>query len=499
MTQLTVGEKPALPVVTRREGAGRADALDALRELAILAMALSGLLPFGKATDGTYLPGWMYHAQVPPPLHQFNPDLPGLTWVDLVFPFFLFSLGAAIPLALARRIEAGEPSWRLAWHAVKRYGLLIAFAIYVQHIAPGVLARTPDAKTWLTALLGFGLLFPALARLPRAWPMSAQVVVRAVGWGGATALLLTHPFRDGQGFDPLRNDIIIVVLANVALSGTLLWLASRGNGALRLAFMLGLLALRLSHESADWLRTAWSWEGVPGPVGPYLNAYLRVYYQQYLLIVLPGTMAGDLLLEWLSRRGADERPTWLPERYAGIAALLLGLNVLLLCGLQARWQPGTTVAAAGACAAGALLFHAPGSTFERLVRRLFGWGVLWLLVGLLFEPYEGGIKKDHATVSYYFVTSGLASFALVLFSVLLDVFRLRRVLGLLIHSGQNPMIAYAGVRSLLAPLVGLTGIEAAVPKLFAAPWPRALYGGLKTLLLAGIVSGFTRARVYWRT
>ena len=60
----------------------RADALDALRGLAVLAMVLSGTI--ARKT----LPAWMYHAQLPPPDHIFNNKLPGLTWVDLVFPFF---------------------------------------------------------------------------------------------------------------------------------------------------------------------------------------------------------------------------------------------------------------------------------------------------------------------------------------------------------------------------------------------------------------------------
>lgn len=42
----------------------RFEALDALRGLAILMMVLSGTIPF----DGA-LPGWMYHAQLPPPDH----------------------------------------------------------------------------------------------------------------------------------------------------------------------------------------------------------------------------------------------------------------------------------------------------------------------------------------------------------------------------------------------------------------------------------------------
>jgi predicted acyltransferase len=82
----------------------RALSLDALRGLAILMMVLSGVVPY------RVLPDWMYHAQLPPPTHAFDPTLAGLTWVDLVFPMFLFAMGAAIPMALSRRLEKGISS-----------------------------------------------------------------------------------------------------------------------------------------------------------------------------------------------------------------------------------------------------------------------------------------------------------------------------------------------------------------------------------------------------
>src|SRR5271154_609810 len=89
----------------------RAFALDALRGLAILAMLLSGQMPFGEHV----LPSWMYHAQEPPPTFQWNGSLPGISWVDLVFPFFLFSMGAAFPLALSKRMENGTSNFKLLW------------------------------------------------------------------------------------------------------------------------------------------------------------------------------------------------------------------------------------------------------------------------------------------------------------------------------------------------------------------------------------------------
>ena len=53
--------------------------LDALRGFAILTMVLSGSIIYSEI-----MPAWMFHAQVPPPKHIFDPSIPGITWVDLV-------------------------------------------------------------------------------------------------------------------------------------------------------------------------------------------------------------------------------------------------------------------------------------------------------------------------------------------------------------------------------------------------------------------------------
>ena len=70
----------------------RALTIDLLRGVAIIGMVLSGQILWNAE-----LPAWMFHAQVPPPEFRFDPTVPGITWVDLVFPFFLFSMGAAFP------------------------------------------------------------------------------------------------------------------------------------------------------------------------------------------------------------------------------------------------------------------------------------------------------------------------------------------------------------------------------------------------------------------
>ena len=359
-------------------------------------MILSGQLPFGEKA----LPAWMYHAQVPPPEHKWVATLPGITWVDLVFPFFLFALGAAIPLALTRRLEQGSPKWKVALFIAERGVLLAFFALYVEAIRPYVITEHPSTATWLIALLGFVLLFPVLTRLPGSWAAGWRWGIRIGGWVGVAGLLALLRYPEGKGFSLSRSDIIIVVLANMAVFGALVWWLTRKNLLLRLGVLGVLVAVRLSNMPQPiegWVSDLWRWSPVPW--------IYRLYYLQYLFIVVPGTIAGDLLLQWM--RGSDERSSvgsggreaWTVFRLGTIVALMLCLPVLLVVGLKARWLVGTTLFTFALCALAWWLMSKPSNGTERLFHTLFNWTVYWLVLGLFFEPYEGGIKKDRATMS----------------------------------------------------------------------------------------------------
>ncbi len=474
---------------------GRADALDALRGFAILTMALSGLVPWGT------LPAWMYHAQLPPPACKFNPAVAGLTWVDLVFPFFLFALGAALPLALERRRREGTPGWSLALHALQRGLLLAFFALYVEQVRPHRLSASPGAAQFGAALALFVPLFPLLARLPRHWPRWRHLATRLVGWSACVGFLIWQ-HRAAEDLKWLRQfDIIIVVLANMAVFGTLLWLLTADRLPLRIALLVGLVAVRLGASVDGWVKVLWDGTWLPSPLREYVHAYTQLWYLQYLHIVLPGTIAGELLLRRLHAPPGPALTRGALFRAGLLALLCAGLLVWVLVGLQSRWVRLTPAVAAAACAAGALLVRNPRSTLEDLLRGLYGWAVFWLLIGLILEPYEGGIKKDRATLSYYYVTSGLAGCALIFFTVLIDGYGVRRPLYLLIASGQNPMIAYAGIHNLMRPLVELSGLQPAAAAWLKgkSPWLGVLWAAAKTVLLAALTSIFTRLRVFWRT
>lgn len=53
--------------------------LDFLRGLSIFGMVFSAIVPYGV------LPAWMYHIQNPPPTHELNVAVTGISWVDIEF------------------------------------------------------------------------------------------------------------------------------------------------------------------------------------------------------------------------------------------------------------------------------------------------------------------------------------------------------------------------------------------------------------------------------
>jgi len=478
--------KPA-HFLDRTTGQKRAYALDALRGFAILTMALSGYIPWGV------LPDWMYHAQLPPPAHKFDPMIPGITWVDLVFPFFLFAMGAAIPLALSRRIEKGYPFWKIILYILERGALLAAFGIFYQHIRPHVMNSSPTSTTWLLALLGFVVLFLMFIRMPKSVSPIVGWSIKGSGWLGAIIFMAFMRYPDESGFSLYRSDIIIMVLANTVVVGSFIWLIAQKNILLRLSFLGILLALRLSSTVEGWGQSLWGYSPLPW--------LFKFEYLKYLFIVVPGTIIGDMILAWMNSPSKEHigKERWSAGRLAAICFLMFSLNIFLLIGLKARLLLATNLGAFAMCGLGWVLLSSPMNQMEKLLKNLFLWGAFWLVLGLFFEPFEGGIKKDHATFSYFFVTTGLAIFLMIAFTIIIDIFDRKRWLHLLIDNGQNPMIAYAGIQNLIRPILGLTMLDQVLQSITPTPWLGFLRGLFMTLLLALAVSFFTRRKIFWRT
>jgi hypothetical protein len=266
----------------------RAHSLDALRGYAILTMILSGTVAFG------ILPGWMYHTQVPPPNHVFDPSIYGISWVDLVFPFFLFSMGAAFPLSLGRQYRKGVSKARLCYKSVLRGLKLTFFAIYVQHLFYFVLGYDSTNVDFVISLAGFVWMFPLFMKNPFHLPTRWADTVNGLAYVIAALWIYVQPYAEGKPFSLYDSDIIILILADVAVFGSIIYLYTMDKPHARLLVLPILLGLFLS-----W-KTMGSWQKALVDFTPF-GWMFKWEYLRYLFIIIPGTMAGEMLERWIAR------------------------------------------------------------------------------------------------------------------------------------------------------------------------------------------------------
>ena len=590
----------------------RAHALDALRGYAIITMVLSAMEAF------SVLPRWMYHAQVPPPDHVFDPTIYGITWVDIIFPFFLFSMGAAIPLSLGRQHAKGESIMKLTWKTVQRWVKLTFFAIFIIHAFPFMLGYEQEWMRYAMPIFFFILL--CLMFMPNPFGLSPYKA-RAITWSAylvAVGFMLLQPYAGGAPFRLTDSDCIMLILANVSLTGSIIYLLTIGHPLRRLALLPFLVALFMAaHTANSWpallIHTSWL---------PWL--YLPAY-QVYLLIIIPGTVAGEWIAQWLEKMKANDTSKGLVDNYqkkseavlengnplkggrgavlengngvkndekvvlenenkvrtrseemkdkenalalpvAFLSLALIVVNVVLLFGrhlvanlvatmvltaltawlLRSRREAGTTGVeaakqrsaskdassqnaakqevsnreassqeaakqevssreASSQEAAKQEVYNQkcssiPASPTLHFWQRLSSAGAYLLLLGLCLESYEGGIRKDDVTLSYLFVTCGLAFYALLLLTVVCDHWHVRWLCAPLEMVGKNPMVAYVSASMVIIPVLILTQLYPYIDALSSQPLTGFLKGVLLTTLCMALTAWFTHKRWFWKT
>ena len=575
----------------------RAHALDALRGYAIITMVLSAMEAF------SVLPRWMYHAQVPPPDHVFDPTIYGITWVDIIFPFFLFSMGAAIPLSLGRQHAKGESIMKLTWKTVQRWVKLTFFAIFIIHAFPFMLGYEQEWMRYAMPIFFFILL--CLMFMPNPFGLSPYKA-RAITWSAylvAVGFMLLQPYAGGAPFRLTDSDCIMLILANVSLTGSIIYLLTIGHPLRRLALLPFLVALFMAaHTANSWpallIHTSWlHWLYLPA-------------YQEYLLIIIPGTVAGEWIAQWLEKMKANDTSKGLVDNYqkkneavlenvnplkggrgavlengngvkndekvvlenenkvrtrseemkdkenalalpvALLSLALIIVNVVLLFGrhlvanlvatmvltalsawlLRSRREASTTGVEAAkqrAASKDASSQNAakqevsnreassqeaakqevynqktssiPASPTLHFWQRLSSAGAYLLLLGLCLESYEGGIRKDDVTLSYLFVTCGLAFYALLLLTVVCDHWHVRWLCAPLEMVGKNPMVAYVSASMVIIPVLILTHIYPYIDALSSQPLTGFLKGVLLTALCMALTAWFTHKRWFWKT
>lgn len=459
----------------------RASALDALRGLFLISMTA------GFTISNDHLPAWMYHRQMPPGTENIVP-IPGISWRDLAYASFLFTMAAAFPLTLSRRIDKGEPELGIMFAAVKRYAMLLFFGLLVAHSNTYFLGYTTTGR--VLSIVGFGIMAMVFTRRRSDWDADRYEMVNRAGWILAIAFLALSPLLYGKTFTFTRIDDIMSELAFASGVGMVLWYVTRNRQTVRLAALAGTIGLYAAAKHDGWVQHWWfsspaEWAFLPSRLA-------------LLTVVVPGTIAGDTILRWMREpRATGAESSWSRARLATLIALSAAFTPLVVVGLYNRWVAATFASCVALVAAGSLLVRDPRSSTERMLRTLYLWAAVWLILGLAAEPLEGGIKKVPDTLSYFFTVTGTTSMLLVSLTAVTDALKRSRWVGVLIDVGQNPLLCYVLFTVLLNAAFELTPFGQQF--LQATPAQSLLRSLLSLVVTIAIVRAVSRRRIYWRT
>ncbi len=229
--------------------AGRLASLDIYRGLVIAVMTLVNYL---SPVQG--VPAWSKH---------WPESLDGYTYVDVVFPAFLFIVGVAIPFALGRRLSRGDSLLELAAKILARSGALILLGVitvdlhYFDHAGP-------LSKPWWFLLVMVCALAVWNAAPAGASPFYLRVrrAVQVAGGAGLVVLLLLFRGRNHAGQTIwLQTDYwgMLGMIGWAYLVASLCWLVLRqhpvamlGVTGLMLCFYIG-----IRDGAAAWLPLGW--------------------------------------------------------------------------------------------------------------------------------------------------------------------------------------------------------------------------------------------------
>ena len=328
-------------------GGGRVVSLDILRGLTMLVMIFVNDL-----AEIHGLPWWTYH---------MPPGVNGMTYVDVVFPCFLFILGMAIPLAVRKRLEAGDSMPRLWWHILLRTFALVVLGLVLANVSKvdRVLTGMPPGAWGSFALLGAILLWNVYPKSP-----DRKLIYSVLKYAGLLLLvimvaLFRRTTKDGHAaWLDFGYWEILGLIARAYLAACLLYIPLRRKPWAPILLLLGLTALSIASRLG--------WTGflhrIPYALWPFDSGELPS-------IAMAGIVASTIFLDSSLAKTFKAKALWA----LGFAATLLIAGwILLPLGLQKNAAtPSWCLFSSGI---GVLLFLALYWLAD--VRRVTGWGAI---------------------------------------------------------------------------------------------------------------------------
>lgn len=246
---------------TSPAGQARLHSIDAIRGLMLFTMIFVNDL---AGVPDTIVPAWMKH------YHGKS----GMTFVDLVFPGFLFLVGMSIPLAIGTRTERGEPLAGTLGHVLRRTLGLLLVGILMVNETPDTVRMGWSGDLWVTLMYFSAMLTfchfrrrPSATTEPHTKPSpESPKPGRIMRWTGLCVLiLLAVVFRGADGhrivsLEPLSLHTewygILGLIGWAYLVGCAVFLAVRHNPTTLLAATVLLMALYPAEASGAFQQFA---------------------------------------------------------------------------------------------------------------------------------------------------------------------------------------------------------------------------------------------------
>jgi heparan-alpha-glucosaminide N-acetyltransferase len=148
---LSAPTQTPMPLLVARSP--RITSIDAARGFVMLTMIFVNDL---AGVSDKIVPWWMKHYSDMKPTPAIND---GLTFVDLVFPGFLFLVGMSIPFALGGRLKKGEPWYSIFAHVLIRTVSLLLLGIMMVNGEDGPTSRPHFSRdTWAALMFSCAIL-----------------------------------------------------------------------------------------------------------------------------------------------------------------------------------------------------------------------------------------------------------------------------------------------------------------------------------------------------
>jgi predicted acyltransferase len=273
-------ERAALP------SPSRVASIDALRGFVMFTMIVVNDL----AGAGKIVPPWLGH------FHGKD----GMTFVDLVFPAFLFIVGMSIPFALGGRLRKGEPLWRIGGHVLLRTLALLMLGILMVNGSPNTQALGWSGAAW-SALMYGGAILAFIDVLPfwadrrnasdvRRWKYT-MIALRLIGF--ALLVWLAFAFRGRRGQRIITLQPFAIRHSWYGILGLIGW-AYFVASAVFLCFrghrtaLLGCVALLMCLYAADHKGLFDNWH-LPVDIGGTLGSQAA--------ITVAGVLLGSILID----------------------------------------------------------------------------------------------------------------------------------------------------------------------------------------------------------